>query len=216
LNSSAETISSASIFFGLGLSDALTISLTFAGVLLAIVIPLTQYRIAQRQLTISLHETYWSVETYVRVIAPSYAVQKGWQGLPEQVRVNYREIVLQGWAPHLPSPEDEYELYLGAPPEIQDFAAHHFRTPVGNDKLTEHQALTLLLYWWSHLAEYYRNRLVNRRLFRALFRDAFGYKKAFLLDLCSSMESRLTGTDTRPQWIDSIRYLTDVLEPKKN
>lgn len=189
-------------FLGLDLSDWLTLLVAIFAALIAFFVPWTQRRISRRQSTISLHQSYWSVENYLRVIAPSFGVRLNWAELSEQ----YRETVLKGWTETDKS--GKYGLYMGPEP-VGDPAEQHFRKATGKDKLTEHQALTLSLYWWSQCATYYRHKLVDRELFHDLFRDTFGYTREFLLEFCDAVQKELGEGADIPQWIESIRFLEE-------
>lgn len=197
----------------LKLTDFLTIILSATTLLVGLGITIAQSRKSKRQLTISLHQSYWSIENYLKVIAPSYLVIKKWMSLPEVQKQSYREIVLKGWI-SLDSSSAELENYLGKLIPSEDLPFDHFRKPIGNEFLTEHQSLTVLLYLWSHFSYYYQNNLVNRKLFKTLFQDAFSYKKDFFIELTNVIETSLlkSSREIRPQWLDSLKFLANEFE----
>ncbi|MCK7675559.1 hypothetical protein [Corynebacterium pygosceleis] len=165
-------------------------------------------RIEKRRLTIDLHRDYWSIENYLKIIAPGWKVQMQWNHLPVAVREIYRSTVLDGWKRL--SDEDYFSAYCGDPQVSVDYGEWHFRTPSGGEFLTEHQALTLLLYKWSQLAVFHENGMLENALFEVLFKDAYSYKRAFFSELALEMRGRVDDSPTPPQFIGRIKYLDRV------
>ena len=200
------------VLFGfLSLTDFLTLTLTISALFVAIAIPSAQKKNEKRKNTIHLHEKYWSIENYIAVLSPTFRIALRWEHLDEKSKIIYRDIVVSGWVRAELKSKERIEKYCGKNARNRINRDCHFIDEISETSLTEHEALTLLLYTWSELYVYYQENLVDRQLFRKLFRKAFEYKHVFLLDLAKSIKNKLSENDIKPQWIDEIEGLNRIL-----
>lgn len=164
---------------------------------------------ARHDRVIALHEYYLSPEFFSKVRAPAYQVGLTWTHLPEPQRAAYREAVTQGWAFEVG--EDKLDLYVPRPPENpEEVITSHFQTPKGLPSLTEHQALTALLRFWTRIRILIDLNMIDRHLVRSLFKDEFGYELSFFQALSAAVTQRITSKAAIPRWVDDLQYLEKV------
>ena len=103
-----------------------------------------------------------------------------WDGLQDATGAKYREAVARGWTSA--GAVDEFKLYVSSPPKSPgEVEEYHFRTAAARDSLTEHQALTAVLRFWTRIQTLIDNERVEEGLVRDLFKDEFNYERAFFL-----------------------------------
>lgn len=162
--------------------------------------------------TIQLHEAFLSPDFYANVRAPAFNIGLQWTQLPESIRKNYREAVVSGWADFV----NEFKLatYVQKTPKSHaDIISYHFQTPVGMSSLTEHQALTAYLRFWTRFNVHRKRKTINATLAKALFVDEFEYQFTFFRELAESISNELESTAvTKPRWIDDISELSEFFD----
>jgi hypothetical protein len=166
---------------------------------------------ARRQriaLTLSLHEFYLGHKFYAKVRGPSYGVATQWRWLPENIREEYRKIVAQGWVGGASSDLKRY--VPDAPTEIGQLEKSHYQIPRARRSLTEHQALTAALRFWSRVNTHIERRTADRKLVRELFRDEYHYVAEFYCELAEYVTRELAGDAGSPR--DPPRWVKDVVE----
>jgi hypothetical protein len=174
------------------------------GALVAMGINALARRRERLALTVQLHELYVSPDFYSRVRAPSYHVGLQWLHLRDDVGQAYRDAVLSGWA--AAENDDTLSRYVpDLPSRPEDIIPRHFHLPVGRALLTEHQALTAELRFWTRLNIHIQRKTVNRKVVKDLFSDEFGSHYEFLASFALAV---LNAQRTRPpRWVKDIEQL---------
>jgi hypothetical protein len=170
----------------------------------------TQARINSRQTAVNLHSELYGVEYYIHVVAPTAGVRMKWMYLPEPDRGRHRQEVVKGWAHYADDPSNikRYapESALGA-----DFGARHFSEQGTRQSLTEHQALSAFLHFWSNLAVLIKTGLADKAIWVSLFADAYRYNLQFVRQLRDTVLKSLGPDDVVPAWIANTRSLEEIL-----
>lgn len=110
----------------------------------------------------------------------------------------YREAVISGWPVN--SGED-FDLYF------VDYAVDHFKTPIPQAGLTEHQALSVFLHFWSNLEAMIESQVVDEKLATSLFAPMYGYHRDFIAELRGEIEQRQGTASNPPPWIPNTSKL---------
>jgi hypothetical protein len=161
---------------------------------------------SRRALAIQLHEFYLSADFNAKVRSPAYHVGLQWVHLPETLRQAYRDAVASGWA----SEDTETKLltYVAEIPHKKDeIIPLHFHSARGLPSLTEHQALSACLRFWSRLNTHIKLKTVDKKVLRSLFADEFGYHREFFRSLSEAVMEKKSKTKPCPAWIDDIQEL---------
>lgn len=168
-------------------------------------------RRARRSATLQLHEFYLSPQFYASVRSPAYCVQLQWNHLPPDVRPQYRRIVVSGWA-HNENADTLSAYAPDFPTSRDDIIKHHFQTPRALPSLTEHQALTALLRFWSRLNKHLSLHLIDRHVTRVIFRDEFEYNRTFFRELANEVVAAMPTTKAPPTWVKDLNELDVFFE----
>jgi hypothetical protein len=133
--------------------------------------------------------------------------------LPEPQRKAYRDVVIQGWA--FDPADDKLSLYIPRPLENPDKAIpYHFQTPRGLSSLTEHQALTLLLRFWTRIRILIDLEMINPQLVQSFFKDEFDYERDFCKQLSSAVADELNPSKmVIPRWLEDMKRLEEMFTP---
>ena len=183
-----------------------------ASALVTIRINAAAQRRARLALAVQLHELYVSPDFYARVRAPSYHVGLQWLRLSGPVGDAYRKAVLSGWVTAVDG--EKLSRYVSEPPsDAKDVIKCHFHTPVGLSLLTEHQALTAELRFWTRLNTHLQLATVDRKVVRDLFSDEFQSHYDFLASL--SFALRETKPEREPRWVKDIDQLAKFFGVKQ-
>jgi len=164
---------------------------------------------ARRDRAIALHEYFLSPDFYSKVRAPAFQVGLTWMQLEGNLKEVYRDAVVRGWRGNM----EDYALDLYVPqlPSSEaECVTYHFQTPKGLPSLTEHQALTAMLRFWTRTRILIDLKMIDRNLVRSLFKDEFGYQRTFL-DSLSGAVSKLHGED-KPRWVEDLRILGEIFD----
>ena len=160
---------------------------------------------ARHDRAIALHEYFLSPDFYSKVRAPVFQVGLTWMHLKEDLRGPYRDAVVQGWTTDVG--ENKLNIYVPLPPNSQEECMlYHFQTPKGLPSLTEHQALTAMLRFWTRTRILIDLKMLDRSLVRSLFQDEFGHLRVFL----RSLSEAVSGTGNTPRWIDDLDQLDKI------
>jgi len=166
-------------------------------------------RQARRALAIHLHEFYLSSDFYAKVRAPAYQVGSQWMHLPNTLRQAYRDVVASGWG--FDGPETKLSTYVPQIPQRkEEIIASHFHAAKGLLSLTEHQALSACLRFWSRLNTHITLKTVNKNAIRSLFADEFGAQHEFFRSLSAAIIAKTPHTQQIPRWINDIQNLEQL------
>ena len=133
-----------------------------------------------------------------------------WLYLPEPDRSLYRQEVVKGWARYADDPSS-MKRYAPESASVTDFGASHFKEQGIRESLTEHQALSAFLHFWSNLAVLIKTGLADRRICVSLFADAYRYNLEFVRQLREDVSKSLGNDDVVPAWIANTLSLEKIL-----
>ena len=179
----------------------------------------TQTKHNKKQFAINLHAQYFEVNHYLHVIAPVVEIRMKWWFLKDSAQTLYRKEVIEGWPPYHRFTEDPSGLdrYLGGVSADEDFSRMHFRDQKKRKSLTEHQALSAFLHFWSHLSTFISKRVADRDTCIELFADTYRYHLDFIRELRDSVVDNWRkhagdgGNRDRPRWIRNTELLEQQL-----
>jgi len=192
------------------LTSLLAVLLAAGAILVTWFIARTQKVISGRQTAVSLHMQLYGVEHFIHVVAPAAGVRMRWLYLPEPDRSEYRQEVVKGWAHYADDPSN-IKRYAPESASGTDFSASHFREQGIRQSLTEHQALSAFLHFWSNLAVLIQAGLADRSICVSLFADAYRYNLEFVRQLRENVSEGLSTGDVFPAWIANTRLLEEIL-----
>lgn len=165
---------------------------------------------AKIDLAIKLYEEFVSDNFYTKVRASAYRVRLQWTHLPEEIRDDYRKVVMSGWVSDVR--EDKIQKYLkDYPTDNSQIEKYHFQTQIEAKALTEHQALTSLLKFWTRLSIFLKTNSIDKKLTKELFSDEFHYGEAFLKELSKQVKCQALKP---PKWIGEIDFLVYFFDSK--
>lgn len=166
-----------------------------------------QRRIARRERTAELYDDFYSADTYRRVVAPVMRLTLKWDGLPPEEARKYRDVVRMGWQGFRSDPAQAMRAYVSEEWIKADPARAHFRDTLSTEMFTEHEALTVFLYFWTRLWELVDANLLCRQVARKLFREPYCYYRHFLAELRADVVAHSTAKDVQPPWVHATEKL---------
>jgi hypothetical protein len=175
---------------------------------------------ARQDRAIALHEYYLSPDFYAKVRAPAFSIGLTFAGLPDAAREAYQDAVAEGWCYDEREKQKLLARYVvHSPSDPAGMIKHHFQTPCGYPSLTEHQALTALLRFWTRVRILLGEGMIDATLVESLFRDEFRYDIKFFRVLCSYVSDKYASDKQqgkelpiRPRWVEDIKYLEGVFK----
>jgi hypothetical protein len=177
------------------------------GAAIGLGIAMASRRQAKRSLAFQLHEFYMSPDFYAKVRAPAYNVALQWTHFPKSLRQAYRDVVVSGWSSGYA--ETKLGNYVSKLPDnTEEIITFHFHKPRGRPSLTEHQALSADLRFWSRLNSHIKLRTIDRAALRSLFADDFRYHRDFYRSLANSVAYATKKSNVKcPLWVYDISEL---------
>src|ERR1700682_181377 len=163
------------------LISLIAVLLAFGAIYVTWFIAHAQKTINSRQTAVTLHSEFYRVEHYIHVVAPVVEVRMKWLYLPEPQRRQYQQEVVKGWAHYTDDPSNMKRY--ASESATGDLGASHFIKQGIRQSLTEHQALSAFLHFWSNLAVLIRTDLADRRISISLFAETYGYNRQFVHQL---------------------------------
>ena len=165
-------------------------------------------RKAKVERTIKLHEGFLNPEFYSKVRAPASQIAIQWMYLGEEIREHYREAVASVWDITY-NEERLYDETKEIPKNKGELIDYHFQRSTSKTGLTEHQALTSILRFWTRFNVYRKLGLVNRELAKELFKDEFAYQRDFFQNLSQYVSNNVKH---KPRWVDDIDDLCSFFD----
>ena len=158
----------------------------------------SKIKIDARDRTTALFNELYSLEGYTSIVAPVFNIMLKWNGLDDATKQQYQKIVIDGWAGFDAFPSDKIDQFCHSMGD--DMVKYHYKKRNDSGEITEHEALTIFLYFWSKLELLVRNNLIDKKLTRALFTVPFSYYRPFLKDLRDLFDAHKKQTDFEPSW----------------
>lgn len=163
--------------------------------------------------TTHLHELHYSEGFFSRVAMPVFTIARAWDLLPDDERRDYRDAVLLGWVGY--NSEPALDAMRREPIDLRDPAAVHFRPKFEGAALSEHEALTISLYFWTRISLLEQLGMLDREVAAALFAWPYSYVSPFFNSLAQAIEDRRGEDENPPQWISAIEVLDRWLLPAR-
>jgi len=86
-------------------------------------------------------------------------------------------------------------------------AEFHYKKRKEAGEITEHEALTAFLYFWSKLDLMLTNKVIDNKLTKSLFKVQFNYYRSFIKDLRNILDENINENDFRPAWYEATLKL---------
>jgi len=161
----------------------------------------------RRNRAVELFRHYYSPSHYRAVLNPVYRLILRIRFLEEPLRQEYQDAVQRGW-----SDMDRFgaaqlaDLNVGTS-EAGDAALMHYEETVDASTHSEHESLTVFMYFWLNLSEMLREGLVDKKVAIRLLRHAYPYFSETAQLLFS--EQNQTETSFRI-WRNANMYLANL------
>ncbi len=158
-----------------------------------------------RNRTTQLFEELYSINGYSTIVAPVFNVMLKWNGLDEPLKSKYRKIIIDGWVGFESAPSTKLNLFCDE--KDDDLTKFHYKRRKEAGEITEHEALTAFLYFWSKLELMLTNRVIDKKLTKSLFKSQFNYYRKFLEDLRDVHDAHLSENEYPPTWYAATQKL---------
>lgn len=156
-------------------------------------------RLARRERAANLYDDYYSTDNYRRVVLPVIRVMLKWRGLPNEQRDDFRKALRNGWTGFRKRPGELMRAYVSEENLHDDMAKAHFRDTLSTEEFTEHEALTVFLYFWVKVEAMLDARLIDPKTVKSLFGRPYSYVQPFLKDLREDFQENIS-KDRTPAW----------------
>jgi hypothetical protein len=176
----------------------------------SLVVGWVERRRQRRERAVNLYNEYYSADNYRRIVLPVICLHLKWHALPEGERTAYRATVRRGWLGFDNAPERLLEAYVGPEKLHDDPDTAHFRNTVSAEAFTEHESLTVFLYFWTKVYELLKSRVIDHETTARLLKRPYGYVARFLKELREDVE-RHAGSEALPVWVEATRHLDEIL-----
>lgn len=168
-------------------------------------------RAAQRAKSVELYDEYYSPENYRRVVLPVFRVMMKWMHLPQPKREEYGAVLREAWLGFHEDPARKLTMFEGQGWATDDVYAAHFHHTQSSDAFTEHEALTVLLYFWTKVNELLKAGVIDERTAVRLLRKPYSYLSNFIAEFRADI-MRNAGSDELPAWCLATQELEKVLK----
>lgn len=158
---------------------------------------------AQKRLNIELMERYHGIDFYRDIISVVWEIRIKWFNLPKKKRDEYHKEVVLGWEGYSDMSGSE-SLNHEIPPNFMTI--NHHLTPIKKDALTEHQALTIYLSFWSTLYQYFESESISDD-FISVWKEKYYYNQEFIASLRDAIRDRKKDEDYLPTWVTTTEKL---------
>jgi len=158
-----------------------------------------------RNRTTQLFEELYSVEGYSAIVAPVFNIMLKWNGLNEPAKSEYKKVIIDGWVGFENAPTIKVDLFCEA--MDNNMAEFHYKKRKEAGEITEHEALTAFLYFWSKLDLMLTNKVIDNKLTKSLFKVQFNYYRSFIKDLRNILDENINENDFRPAWYEATLKL---------
>ena len=187
-------------------TSLIAVLLPVCAIIITLFIADTQKRINRRQTAVKLHGEFYGVEHFIHVVAPAAQVRIKWRYLEESERKRFRQEVASGWR----DDPSNIDRYIPNRSSGENYIATHFQEQGSRKSLTEHQALSSFLHFWSNLAVMIETGLADRKICVSLFADAYRYNRLFIGELREAVSKGRDPKDL-PAWIKNTLSLERIL-----
>ncbi len=200
------------VFFGANgsLLGLLTILLGAFSILHAYISYRTKISLDTRNRTTHLFEELYSVDGYSTVVAPVFNIMLKWYGLPEPAKSEYKKIVMLGWVGYQSVPDIKIGLFCEH--DDIELSKFHYKVRKEAGEISEHEALTAFLYFWSKLDLMITNKVIDKKLTKSLFTKQYNYYRSFIKEIRGMLDNQIEENDIRPSWYSATLRLEKLFD----
>lgn len=160
------------------------------------------------QVFYSTIQKFYSPEYYRDVVAPSYDTTIKWFHLPDGEKATFRRALIEGWAEStVTSPQilmRRFGKSSGIVVDVEEYLYREVRTLTG---LTEVQALTSYLWFWSELAFLIRRGFISKRDASEMFLEEYRFTARFVREFREAVRGAMAPSDAEQNWMRDTAYL---------
>ena len=192
------------------LIGAITIILGIFSLLNSFLVAFIRRRIDRHSRVADLYNEHYSADNYRRVVLPITRIALKWRFLPEQEREEYRKAVRRGWLLDETDPTQLLKTYVN-PAELKlDPTKAHFHEAHSSSAYSEHEALTVFLYFWTRLYEMIRSDLIDEKKAKRLLQRSYGYTQGFIQEFREDIQKHAK-KGKEPVWVHATLELERFL-----
>ncbi|MEE4201957.1 hypothetical protein [Erythrobacter sp.] len=167
-------------------------------------------RVDQRNRAAELFENFYSGDFYRFSVLPTYRLLVKLRAMDKAERSQYFDAIVCGWVPSH-DPKVDYDHFITVEEQSQSASVSHFRYFHPMEEHTEHDALTMFLYFWVKVDKLLSARLIEPKLFVELFASSFCYYDEFMSELAEATVAKASA-ENAPSWIGAIRRIEARIE----
>lgn len=168
-------------------------------------------RIERRARASDLYNDYYSADNYRRVVWPISRIALKWNALPEPEKSAYRKAVRKGWLIEETADGDLLKAVVSAEELRSDADCAHFRDTQSSEAFTEHEALTVFLYFWTKVYEMMRTGVIDRKVAKRLLKRPYGYTRGFVRALRDDIKAHVK-KGHEPIWFEATLALEKMFD----
>jgi len=188
------------------LIGALTVSIGLFSLLNSIGVALVTQRAERRAKAVELYDEYYSPENYRRVVLPVFCIMLKWWNLPDPQREQYRTVLRRGWTGFESDTNLLLASYIGPDFLTENPDNAHFHKVTPSEAFTEHESLTVFLYFWTKVLELIRADIVDAKTAKRLLAKPYGYLGAFISEFRADIKKQSPSGDM-PAWFEATEEL---------
>ncbi|MEP3265104.1 MAG: hypothetical protein ABJN78_05030 [Hyphomicrobiales bacterium] len=193
------------------LIGSITIILGIFSLLNSFVVAFIRRRIDRHSRVADLYNEYYSADNYRRVVLPITRIALKWRYLPKKKREEYRKAIRRGWLIDETDPTQLLKTYV-SPAELNlDPTNAHFHETNSSGAYTEHEALTVFLYFWTRLYEMTRSDLIDEKKAKRLLKRSYGYTQEFVQEFREDIKSHAE-KGQEPVWVHATIELERLFD----
>ncbi|MCH9765498.1 MAG: hypothetical protein K0U34_05840 [Alphaproteobacteria bacterium] len=189
---------------------ALTAIVGLFSLLNAFGVALVTQRAERRAKAVEIYDEYYSPENYRRVVLPVFCIMLKWWHLPEPQRSDYRAVLRRGWIGFEADADSLLATYVGADYLGENPNHAHFHKVVPSEAFTEHESLTVFLYFWTKVYELLHADVVDQKTAQRLLAGPYSYLADFIKEYREDIAQHATSDDL-PPWHHATQELDKLL-----
>lgn len=163
-------------------------------------------RAQKRAKVVEIYDEYYSPENYRRVVLPVFRIMLKWWNLPQPQQDEYRAVLRRGWVGYHSDVPSVMTTYLGSGYLEEDPDHAHFHKLLPSEAFTEHESLTVFLYFWTKVHELLRAGVIDRKTAQRLLAIPYGYLSKFIREFRADIAQHSEAQDL-PPWYEATEEL---------
>jgi len=188
------------------LIGALTVIVGLFSLLNSFVVALVTQRAERRAKAVEIYEEYYSTENYRRMVLPVFRIMLKWWYLPEPKRSEYRATLRCGWVGFDNNSASILTTYIGKDYLEENPDNVHFHKTIPGEAFTEHESLTVLLYFWTKVYELLNADIVDSKTAKRLLAKPYSYLSEFIREYREDIAQHSKSGES-PPWHEATQEL---------